>query len=201
LNEIGPGIHHWKAVHPNIRTEVSSYYVEPAATLVDPLLPPEGIEWFRSRRQPERIVLTNRHHYRHSDRFQAEFGCPVLASEPGLHEFADGREVEGFAFGDQLAEGITAHEVDAICPDETALHISPHDALACADGVVRWPGDDQLTFVPDRFMDDPEQTKSALRDAYGRLLDLDFDRLLLAHGEPLSSGAKQAMRRFVTGAS
>jgi hypothetical protein len=52
LNEIGPGIHHWKAMHPNIRTEVSSYYVEPAATLVDPLLPPEGIEWFRSRRQP-----------------------------------------------------------------------------------------------------------------------------------------------------
>ena len=39
MKEIGPGIHHWKARHPNIGNEVSSYYVEPAATLVDPLEP------------------------------------------------------------------------------------------------------------------------------------------------------------------
>ena len=201
MNEIGPGIHHWKAMHPNIRTEVSSYYVEPAATLVDPLLPPEGIEWFRSRRQPERIVLTNRHHYRHSDRFQAEFGCPVLASEPGLHEFADGREVEGFAFGDQLAEGITAHEVDAICPDETALHVTGYGALACADGVIRSRAGGELEFVPDSLMDEPEDTKRGLRQAYERLLELDFDALLLAHGRPIPTGGKAALRKFVADAA
>jgi hypothetical protein len=196
LNEIGPGIHHWKAMHPNIRTEVSSYYVEPAATLVDPLLPPEGIEWFRSRRQPERIVLTNRHHYRHSDRFQAEFGCPVLASEPGLHEFADGREVEGFTFGDQLAEGITAHEVDAICPDETALHIEVGDGfLSVADGLINYDG---LGFVSDGLIgDDPEAVKDGLRTSYRRLLALDFDGVMCAHGDPMSGGAKKALREFV----
>ena len=196
MNEIGPGIHHWTAVHPRIQIEVSSYYVEPAATLVDPLLPPEGIEWFRSRRAPERIVLTNRHHYRHSDRFQAEFGCPVLASEPGLHEFEDGREVEGFAFGDELAEGITAHEVGAICPDETALHIELGDGfLAVADGVVNYDG---LRFVPDDLLgDDPEAVKEGLRESYRRLLSLDFDGLMCAHGDPLPSGGKEALREVV----
>ena len=196
MNEIGPGIHHWKAMHPNIKTEVSSYYVEPAATLVDPLLPPEGIEWFRSHRTPERIVLTNRHHYRHSDRFQAEFGCTVLASEPGLHEFADGREVEGFAFGDTLGEGITAHEVDAICPDETALHIELGDGfLALADGLINYDG---LGFVPDSLIgDDPEAVKEGLRDAYRQLCELDFDGLMCAHGDPMARGGKEALRRFV----
>ena len=45
-------------------------------------------------------------------------------------------------------------------------------------------------------MDDPEQTKQGLRDAYRRLLELDFDVLLLAHGRPLVSGGKQALREF-----
>jgi hypothetical protein len=196
MREIGSGIHHWTAVHPTIQIEVSSYYVEPAATLVDPLLPPEGIEWFRSHRAPERIVLTNRHHYRHSDRFQSEFGCPVLASEPGLHEFSDGREVEGFAFGDELAEGITAHEVGAICPDETALHIELGDGfLSVADGVINYDG---LRFVPDNLIGhDPEAVKEGLRDAYRRLLSLDFDGLMCAHGDPIPSGGREALREFV----
>ena len=40
-------------------------------------------------------------------------------------------------------------------------------------------------------------TKRGLRDAYRELLELDFDRLLLAHGEPLASGARAALREFV----
>jgi hypothetical protein len=196
MKEIGPGVHHWKAMHPNIRTEVSSYYVEPAATLVDPLLPPEGVGWFRSRRPPERIVLTNRHHYRHSDRFEAEFGCTVLASEPGLHEFSDGREVEGFTFGDRITDGITAHEVGAICPDETAVHVEVGDGfVAVADGLINYGG---LGFVPDDLIgDDPEAVKDGLRDVYRRLLALDFDGLMCAHGDPIPSGAKEALREFV----
>ena len=47
------------------------------------------------------------------------------------------------------------------------------------------------------FMDDPEQTKAGLRDAYRRLLDLDFELLLLAHGDPVQHGGKDALRAFV----
>ena len=72
-----------------------------------------------------------------------------------------------------------------------------HRALACADGVVRWPADGPLRFVPDELMDDPERTKAGLRAAYRRLLDLDFDRLLLAHGDPIVHGAKDELFAFV----
>jgi hypothetical protein len=34
--------------------------------------------------------------------------------------------------------GVVAHEVGAICPDETALYLRAHRALAIADGAVRW---------------------------------------------------------------
>ena len=48
-----------------------------------------------------------------------------------------------------------------------------------------------------QLMDDPEQTKAGLRGAYGRLLELDFDLLLLAHGDPVVSGGNAALRAFV----
>jgi hypothetical protein len=196
MREIGPGVHHWKARHPRIQVEVSSYYVEPAATLVDPLEPSEGIEWFESRTKPERVVLTNRHHYRHSDRFAEEFGCPVLCNERGLHEFDDGREVEGFAFGDAVAEGITALEVGVLCPEETALHIEVGDGfIALADSLTNY---EELGFVSDSLLgDDPEAIKRGLTESFRRLLDLEFDGLLLAHGDPIVPGGKRAIRRFV----
>ena len=196
MKEIGPGVHHWKARHPKIGIEVSSYYVKPAATLVDPLEPPEGIEWFDSHTKPERIVLTNRHHYRHSDRFGEAFGCVVLCNEKGLHEFDDGREVEGFAFGDELAPGITAQEVGVLCPEETALHIEVGDGfVSLADSLTNY---EELGFVSDNLLgDDPEAIKRGLLDSFRRLLELDFDGLLLAHGDPIVSGGKDALLRFV----
>ena len=48
-------------------------------------------------------------------------------------------------------------------------------------------------------MDDPEQTKAGLRAAFTKLLELDFDRLLLAHGQPIFAGGKQALAEFVGG--
>jgi hypothetical protein len=70
-------------------------------------------------------------------------------------------------------------------------------ALAVADGVVRWRGDDELQFVPDSLMDDPVQTKQQLRDVYRRLVDLDLDLLLLAHGDPVTADARGALRAFL----
>ena len=41
MNEIIPGVWHWTAFHEGIGSDVSSYYVERAAALIDPMLPPD----------------------------------------------------------------------------------------------------------------------------------------------------------------
>ncbi|HME03919.1 MAG TPA: hypothetical protein VKG38_12935 [Solirubrobacteraceae bacterium] len=197
MQEIAPGLWHWSARHEHIHAEVSSYYLLDERVLIDPMIPVEGLAWFESRGAPEHVLLSNRHHDRDSWRLREAFGCTVHCIANGLYEL-DGRgPAEPFEFGDELPGGVVAYEVDAICPDETALHIPAHGALACADGVVRWPGQDELTFVPDQLMDHPEQTKAGLRDSYRRLLDLDFELLLLAHGDPVTAGGKDALRAFV----
>jgi hypothetical protein len=183
-------------MHPKLEIEVSSYYVAGSGTLIDPMLPPEGVEWFREHGGPRRVVLTNRHHYRQSDAFRNELGCPVLCHEAGLHEFEAGPEVEGFRFGDQVAPGIVALEVGAICPEETALHIALGDGLlSFADGLINHG---ELGFVPDWLLgDDPDGVKRGLHDSLRALLDRDFDGLLFAHGDPLLDGGRRALEQFV----
>jgi len=202
IREVLPGIHHWTRVHPRIRTAVSSYYVEPAGVLIDPLVPREGLGWFEGRRYPEQVVMTIRHHLREGQRFAAAFGCRLRCHEDGLHEFERGPEVEGFPFGEELAPGVTALEVDAISPDETALHLEyGGGALAFGDGLTR-PGGGSLRFVPNYLIgDDPERVKRELTSAFVRLLALDFDTLLFAHGDPLVGGGKEALREFVAARS
>jgi hypothetical protein len=160
------------------------------------MLPEQGLDWFEGARRPEQIVLTNRHHYRQAARFVEAFGCPVLCSEPGVHEFEDGPAVEGFAFGDELAPGVLGLEVGAICPDESAVYYADAGLMAVADGVIRIDG--ELCFVPDFLLgDDPAEDKRGLRAAYRELCErYEFDTLTLAHGEPIASGGRDALRAF-----
>ena len=143
------------------------------------------------------MLLTNRHHYRSSAEFAERYGVTVHCVREGMHEFTHGERVEPFDFGDALPGGVVAYAVGAICPDETALHIPARDALALADGAVRWEAGGPLAFVPDDLMDEPELTKEGLRASYRRLAQLDFEHLLLAHGEPFVGNGRDVLAEFV----
>jgi hypothetical protein len=194
MEEIQPRLLHWTAFRDTIGADVHSYLHTPSGTLLDPMVPPEGLEAVPN---VERIVLTNRHHYRHSDRFSEAYRCPVLCHEAGLHEFPDG-DVEGFSWGDELAPAVTALEVGVLCPEETAVHFADGPgALAFADSIVRGRHG-ELAFVTDWLLgDDPDAVKRGLRERFHRLAeDVEFDALLLAHGKPISTGGRSALRTF-----
>ncbi len=198
MQEIGDGLWHWTATHPRIGWEVSSYYLSSERVLIDPLPPPEGIQWFTDNDSiPAHVLLSCRHHDRASWQFQEAFGTEVHCIDNGAYALEGRGQVTTFAFGDTLPGGVLACEVNSISPDETALYIPAHQALLCADGVIRDGDGSRLTFVPDALMDDPEDTKAGLRAAFTTLLELDFDRLLLAHGWPILAGGKQALAAFV----
>ena len=161
------------------------------------MIPREGLAWFEQARPARARAAVESPPRSHAWLLREAYGCTVHCIRNGVHEL-DGRgPVEPFEFGDQLPGGVIVYEVDAICPDETALHIPrtgrwPAPTAWCAG---RWR---RLAFVPDPLMDDPERTKQGLRAAYRRLLELDFDLLLLAHGDPSSAGARLRSERSST---
>jgi hypothetical protein len=197
MQEILAGVLHWTAYRETIGRDVHSYYHAPSGTVIDPMVPLQGLDGFDGR-DVRRLVLTNRHHYRDADAFRERFGCPVLCHEAGLHEFTDGREVEGFAFGDELAPGVRALEVGVLTPEETGVLLDGGGgALALADCVVRGRHG-ELGFFPDDLLgDDPQAVKDGIRARLAHIATEErFDALLLAHGDPLHGTARSALLTF-----
>ncbi|MFZ1745190.1 MAG: hypothetical protein WAU17_04660 [Nitrospirales bacterium] len=203
MNELLPGIFHWRVAHPDIQIEVDSYYVSclHPAFLIDPLVPQEGTDWFRERAAPQHIYLTNRLHDRHCRQFIKNFGVTVWCHEAGLHEFADGNlAVTGFRFGDELPGGVRALKVGILCPEETALLLpSAGGVLFNGDAIINEDG--ELGFVPDTLIgDDPSAVKRGLKAAFLQICQQEtFNHLLFAHGDPIIGGGKDTLRTFCQG--
>jgi hypothetical protein len=196
IHEVLPGVLHWTAKHPSAGIESGSHYLVPEGVLIDPIAPPEGLEWFDGR-DVEVILLTNRHHTRSTFELQDRLDIPVRAPRTGMHDLPADR-VEPYDFGDELIAGIRPYAISESWPDETALHIPSHRAVAIADGVHDYDG---LGFFPDHLLgDDPEAEKQGLREGFVRLAEaVEFDNLLFAHGTPIIGGARDQLRRFCGG--
>ena len=193
MHEIAPGIHHWTAKHPKIKIDVSSYWLTGPKVLLDPLNVPGDVD------AVEEIVLSNRHHKREALEAAERFGVPVRVPRVGLHEFGDDQPVEPYDFEEPFAGGaITAYEVTERWPGDCALHIPSVSALAIADTVINYGG---LRFVPDNLMgDDPEAEKRDMKATLGRLAEeLEFEHLLLAHGDPVPGEGRERLREFAGG--
>lgn len=197
--EILPGVHHWTALHPELKEPVSSHYVEPAGALIDPMVPETGLGWFETREvQPQQVILTSHRHWRETDRYVAAFGCVVRCPLEALRLLPAGRTGRPFNDADEVAPGVTAIEIGKIRPDETALHVALGEgAIVFGDALLR-PAGGPFAFPPGSELGaHPDRVRDGLRDAFRGLLLRDFDALLFAHGEPLLNGGHAALRRFV----
>jgi hypothetical protein len=193
MHEIAPGIRHWTAPHPNLGIEVSSYWLPDLRVLLDPLAVPEEVDGI------EAIVLSNRHHKRDMLAAHERFGAPIRAPRIGMHDFDEDDPVDPYDFEEPFAGGaITAYQVTEYWPDDCALHIPSVAGLVIADTVINYGG---LRFVPDNLMgDDPEAEKRDMKATLGRLADeLEFEHLLLAHGDPVPGEGRERLREFASG--
>ena len=196
MQEIIPGVFHWTGTN-QWGSQVSSYWIEPAATVIDPALGEEGIETLGI--EPEQVLLTSGHHLRDSQAFADAYSIPIRALRQAAEHIGDAATIEVVEPGQPAAPGIVPIHVGVLSDDEGALHIAHGGgALAVADAVHRSGG--ELAFFRDALLgDDPEAVKQGLRTALAHLAtDYRFQALLPAHGEPLASGAQAALERFVS---
>src|SRR5687768_4841389 len=118
MEEVIPGILYWRARHPNLGIDVSSYLLTDSGTALDPMLPEgEGAEWIGH--PVQRAVLTVRHHTRSA----ADLGVPVLAHRSGTADLEDLENVQPYDAGDEIAPGVRVLPFGRICPDDAVLRI------------------------------------------------------------------------------
>jgi hypothetical protein len=201
MHEIVPGLHHWTTRRDTIGLPVSSYWVEGAGLLIDPMVPEEGPDAFRQAQVgPQQIVLTTGLHDRHAARLADELGIPIRAPREAAERLGETLAFEAYGDGDELTPGAQAVRIGVLAPDEYALHLTTDvadgGAIALADTLHHYG--DALSFFADGLLgEDPKAVKRGLRQQLTTLLERDWQHLLFTHGDPILDRGKRVLRDFV----
>ncbi|MFL5309844.1 MAG: hypothetical protein ACJ79H_05250 [Myxococcales bacterium] len=197
MREILPGVLTWPWFSERQGYDFNGYLLRlPGGNLcVDPVEMPREVLEEIAEGGVQRIVLTNRNHFRASMKVKERTGAPI-AIHPADAAFA---RAKGTAVDEELRPGQRLGPVEVVAapgksPGELALYWPERRALLVGDACVgKPPGSCGL--LPDAVIED----KPRLLDSLRTLAQLDFDALLLADGAPIVSGGRAALLRLLEG--
>ncbi|HLI11436.1 MAG TPA: MBL fold metallo-hydrolase [Alphaproteobacteria bacterium] len=141
----------------------------------------------------DRIILTNRNHSRAANLVREKTGARV-AIHPADAPHA---RSQGAVIDDSLAVGERIGPLSVVAasgksPGEIALHWPERKLLIVGDAVIGNPPG-RCSLLRAQVVDD----MAALRRSVAKLLDLDFDAILMGDGVSIVAGAKERLRELV----
>jgi hypothetical protein len=214
MEQLTDGLWRWTARHPEwhpgeFGAEVACFAAQAGDTtlLIDPLLPPdpdpdrEGVLETIEGTLGERlaILITVPYHVRSAEELWRRYrgdaettihGHPACAKR--LDDRSAFREIEPDT---PLPAGVTAHTIGKPRRHETPLHLPSHEALVFGDAVAETDG--RLVVWTSEKVDSKVERfyRERFNPTLEPLLELDFDNVLVTHGQPVLGGGKRALRR------
>ena len=200
MKEILPGIYTWHEFSKEKQLNFNGYLLvwEGESVLIDPprmseknFALMENLVKKNSNHPLNTILLTNVHHERACDEFKRIFGAKIWINEKdslGLEGAVD----KTFKDGDRLPCGLVALNIkNQKSPGESALFLEERGLMIVGDALIgKVPG--KVNMLPSDKYQDPVLAKKQLN----KILDYDFDILLLGDGEPILENAKEAVKIF-----
>jgi hypothetical protein len=211
MEKLTEGLWRWTARHPEwhpgeFGAEVASYAArggDETTLLVDPLLPPDPssvlavIDETLTRRLA--ILITIQYHVRSAEELWRRYKSSAettIHGHPACAKRLDDRSAfHEIDIGEPLPAGVTAHPIGKPRRHETPLHLPSHHALVFGDAVAESGGrlvvwaSEKVDAKVERFY------RERFNPTLEPLLELDFDAVLPAHGQPLMSDGKRALRQ------
>jgi hypothetical protein len=186
IRDVAPGLWIWRVEYPDWRPEVgwgplvNSTCVESAGEigLLDALAPPGDARdvWARlDERPPSFVVVLKPDHVRDVDLFAARYGARAFGPSLFWPHDVPQTELEAIEPGSELPGGLIAL-YDGRNKMETPLWLPEQRALVFADALTAPNGELRVWATPWH----EKRVIPALRE----LLELPFERVIVAHGEP-----------------
>ena len=189
LRDLAPGLWIWRIPHPDWRPEldwpqlVTSTCVESGGevALLDPLAPPEGSDaWERlDAKPPTMVVVLKPDHVRDVDLFVERYGARAFGPWLFFRGDAPRTELEPIEPDMELPGGLRTL-FDARWRNETPVWLPEQKTLVFADGLTAPEG--ELRIWGTRQLD-------RARAVFREHLELPFERVIVAHGEPVHDRA------------
>ncbi len=188
LTEITPAVHRWSSFNSQWKVDFSSYAVVTGEGVyyVDPMRPgPTLQKKLAALGTPLGVFLTNANHGRDADWFRKKYDIQVFAHEKATSECEHKIDVLVLD-GEKLPGGPRVLHLPGAGAGEVGLIVG--DVILLGDSLLN-PKNGTLAPLPEQYCADTKQLAKSLR----KLLDLNFQTLAFAHGEPIIGGAKQKL--------
>jgi hypothetical protein len=182
---VAPGLRRWTAWHDEWKQEVASLALETrddGLVLIDPLDPPAEL------RSADHVLVTVFWHGRSTRDLDARrVWAPTRSAQPLRNRNVD--VTDPFRAGDDLPGGI--HAVQTARVSEVVYWLPEQRAVVAGDVLLGSP----LRLCPESWLG--KATHDDLRESLRPLLELPVERVLMSHGEPVSSGGHAALEALL----
>jgi len=203
MREILPGIFTWGSTYADRPWDLNGYAIAlPGGTvLIDPPAPEEA-DWQKLPRPITTVVLTNRDHVRDAVLFRTWYGARIVAGKDEVSQFSPLTIDVVVQEGDLIGGALRVIHLPGKSPGEIGLYLEPaHHAASRERGGILLLGDaiignppGELGLIPEQKLDNPK----ALRESLPKILDYQFEALLLCDGQPVLHGAKRKVSDFLS---
>jgi len=195
MNEIVPDIFTWSWFSEPHGYLFNGYLVRHSEgnLCIDPVPPSDDSLDDIARLGVASILLTNRNHSRAANVIRERTGARTLIHpDDAAHARSQGAAIDGdLSIGDKIGP-LTIVAVPGKSPGEVALHWPEKKLLIVGDAVIGHPPG-QSSLLREKVMDDPARLKHSVR----KLLDLEFDALLVGDGKSILHDAKSRLKELV----
>lgn len=185
----------WQRYDPEIKADIFATGLARAAGvfLIDPFaVGADALGEALDSREINGIVVTNENHLRTAAAFAEKFAAPIFAHIEARPAFGS-IPVSEVADGEEISAEIRVHHLPGAAPGELAVHSSADGGtLVIGDALINF-GANGFTFLPPKYCSDAK----LMRRSLGKLLELQFERMLFAHGEPILAQAHARLEELL----
>jgi len=198
MNEIVKDVYIWSVFSEEKKLNFNGYFIPTQHPLfgnvvIDP--PPVSdldLAQMETLGSVQQILITNRNHIRWSNELREKFNAEIRMNSADAQS-EDMISDHNFGDGDMLAGFLKAVVIpDNKSPGETALYWEEKKILFLGDALIGKPPGDVSLLPPEKYAD-IEKARAGIQ-----VLDLlNFDSLLMGDGDPIVTGGKKAIVRFL----
>jgi glyoxylase-like metal-dependent hydrolase (beta-lactamase superfamily II) len=195
LREVVKRLYGWSSFHVQWKVDFNSYALKTpdGVVFIDPLKPePDVLKELEGLGEPIGVFLTNEHHDRDADWFRKQYGIQIYAHEKAKAD-CDTKIDVLVLDGERLPGGVRAIYLPGSSVSETAFYTKLSGGIVFMGDALLNPGNKGLKLLPEPYIEDRKQALKSLP----KLLDLSFQTITFAHGDPIVENAKKEITNFL----